>query len=81
MVVPTRVGQVYVYDAAKPEHDEYDILPRHQPPTQQDVYDVPPVRQQCNTQVRLFPVTVRTTVVIKTSSFSLYITRTASLLT
>ncbi|KAM9352614.1 breast cancer anti-estrogen resistance protein 1 [Symphorus nematophorus] len=51
VVVPTRVGQVYVYDTVKPEQDEYDIPPRHQPPTQQDIYDVPPTRQQYNTQV------------------------------
>ncbi|KAM7002469.1 breast cancer anti-estrogen resistance protein 1 isoform 1-T1 [Tautogolabrus adspersus] len=51
VVVPTRVGQVYVYDTVKPEQDEYDVLPRHQPPTQQDIYDVPPTRQQYNTQV------------------------------
>ncbi|XP_070687458.1 breast cancer anti-estrogen resistance protein 1 isoform X2 [Pempheris klunzingeri] len=51
VVVPTRVGQVYVYDAVKPEQDEYDVPPRHQPPTQQDIYDVPPTRQQYNTQV------------------------------
>nr|XP_046250452.1 breast cancer anti-estrogen resistance protein 1 isoform X2 [Scatophagus argus] len=51
VVVPTRVGQVYVYDTVKPEQDEYDIPPRHQPPTQQDIYDVPPTRQQHNTQV------------------------------
>lgn len=53
VVVPTRVGQVYVYDTVKPEQDEYDIPPRHQPLTQQDIYDVPPTRQQYNTQVRL----------------------------
>uniref|UniRef100_A0A3P9KAM5 Breast cancer anti-estrogen resistance protein 1 n=1 Tax=Oryzias latipes TaxID=8090 RepID=A0A3P9KAM5_ORYLA len=51
VVVPTRVGQVYVYDAVKPEQDEYDTLPRHPPPSQQDIYDVPPTRQQYNTQV------------------------------
>ncbi|XP_075998233.1 breast cancer anti-estrogen resistance protein 1 isoform X1 [Genypterus blacodes] len=51
VVVPTRVGQVYVYDTVKPEQEEYDILPRHQPQTQQDIYDVPPARQQYNTQV------------------------------
>ncbi|TMS05752.1 Breast cancer anti-estrogen resistance protein 1 [Larimichthys crocea] len=51
VVVPTRVGQVYVYDTVKPEQDEYDIPPRHQPLTQQDIYDVPPTRQQYNTQV------------------------------
>ncbi|XP_068595280.1 breast cancer anti-estrogen resistance protein 1 isoform X2 [Brachionichthys hirsutus] len=51
VVVPTRVGQVYVYDTAKQEQDEYDVPPRHQPVTQQDIYDVPPTRQQYNTQV------------------------------
>uniref|UniRef100_A0A8P4KKW2 Breast cancer anti-estrogen resistance protein 1 n=1 Tax=Dicentrarchus labrax TaxID=13489 RepID=A0A8P4KKW2_DICLA len=51
VVVPTRIGQVYVYDTVKLEQDEYDVPPRHQPPTQQDIYDVPPTRQQYNTQV------------------------------
>nr|XP_033491042.1 breast cancer anti-estrogen resistance protein 1 isoform X1 [Epinephelus lanceolatus] len=51
VVVPTRVGQVYVYDTVKPDQDEYDVPPRHQPPTQHDIYDVPPTRQQYNTQV------------------------------
>ncbi|XP_056242695.1 breast cancer anti-estrogen resistance protein 1 isoform X3 [Seriola aureovittata] len=51
VVVPTRVGQVYVYDTVKSDQDEYDVPPRHQPPTQQDIYDVPPTRQQYNTQV------------------------------
>ncbi|XP_056272095.1 breast cancer anti-estrogen resistance protein 1 isoform X1 [Pseudoliparis swirei] len=45
VVVPTRVGQVYVFDAVQPEPDEYDLLPRH------DIYDVPPARQQHHTQV------------------------------
>ena len=58
VVVPTRVGQVYVYDSVKPGQDEYDVPPRHQPPTQQDIYDVPPTRQQYNTQVRLVCVCV-----------------------
>ncbi|KAM7396112.1 hypothetical protein PAMP_019180 [Pampus punctatissimus] len=40
VVVPTRVGQVYVYDTVKPDQDEYDVPPRHQPPNQQDIYDV-----------------------------------------
>ncbi|XP_043937393.1 breast cancer anti-estrogen resistance protein 1 isoform X2 [Protopterus annectens] len=45
VVVPTRVGQVYVYDAHKPEQDEYDT-PRHllPPPGSQEIYDVPPTR-------------------------------------
>ncbi|XP_063766137.1 LOW QUALITY PROTEIN: breast cancer anti-estrogen resistance protein 1 [Eleginops maclovinus] len=51
VVVPTRVGQVYVYDTVKADQDEYDVPPRHQPPSQQDIYDVPPTRQQYNTQV------------------------------
>ncbi|XP_070828553.1 breast cancer anti-estrogen resistance protein 1 isoform X1 [Chaetodon trifascialis] len=51
VVVPTRVGQVYVYDTVKPEQDEYDVPPRHQPTTQQEIYDVPPTRQQYNAQV------------------------------
>lgn len=51
VVVPIRVGQVYRYDTARTEQDEYDIPPSHLPLNQQDVYDVPPVRQQYNTQV------------------------------
>ncbi|XP_075899035.1 breast cancer anti-estrogen resistance protein 1 isoform X2 [Nelusetta ayraudi] len=52
VVVPTRVGQVYRYDTTRTaERGEYDILPSHLPLNQQDVYDVPPVRQQYNTQV------------------------------
>ncbi|KAK2841777.1 hypothetical protein Q5P01_011977 [Channa striata] len=51
VVVPTRVGQVYVYDTVKSDQDEYDVPPRHQPLTQQEIYDVPPTRQQYNTQV------------------------------
>uniref|UniRef100_A0A8C5WAH0 Breast cancer anti-estrogen resistance protein 1 n=1 Tax=Microcebus murinus TaxID=30608 RepID=A0A8C5WAH0_MICMU len=44
VVVPTRVGQGYVYEAPQPEQDEYDI-PRHLlAPGSQDIYDVPPVR-------------------------------------
>uniref|UniRef100_A0A671M051 Breast cancer anti-estrogen resistance protein 1 n=1 Tax=Sinocyclocheilus anshuiensis TaxID=1608454 RepID=A0A671M051_9TELE len=49
VVVPTRIGQVYVYDTGKNEQDEYDV-PRHLPPTQ-DIYDVPPTRTQYNQQV------------------------------
>uniref|UniRef100_A0A3B1JR93 Breast cancer anti-estrogen resistance protein 1 n=1 Tax=Astyanax mexicanus TaxID=7994 RepID=A0A3B1JR93_ASTMX len=49
VVVPTRVGQVYVYDTGKSEQDEYDV-PRHLPPSQ-DIYDVPPTRAQYNQQV------------------------------
>ncbi|XP_015249017.1 PREDICTED: breast cancer anti-estrogen resistance protein 1 isoform X4 [Cyprinodon variegatus] len=51
VVVPTRVGQVYVYDAVNADKDEYDVPPRHQPAAQQDIYDVPPTRQQFGTQV------------------------------
>ncbi|XP_047236825.1 breast cancer anti-estrogen resistance protein 1 isoform X3 [Girardinichthys multiradiatus] len=51
VVVPTRVGQVYVYDPVKADKGEYDVPPRHQPPAQQDIYDVPPTRQQYSTQV------------------------------
>uniref|UniRef100_A0A8C6QHV4 Breast cancer anti-estrogen resistance protein 1 n=1 Tax=Nannospalax galili TaxID=1026970 RepID=A0A8C6QHV4_NANGA len=44
VVVPTRVGQGYVFEASQPEQDEYDI-PRHLlAPGSQDIYDVPPVR-------------------------------------
>uniref|UniRef100_A0A8D0B0P5 Breast cancer anti-estrogen resistance protein 1 n=1 Tax=Salvator merianae TaxID=96440 RepID=A0A8D0B0P5_SALMN len=39
VVVPTRVGQVYVYESPKIEQDEYDV-PRHL----QEIYDVPPTR-------------------------------------
>nr|XP_046207854.1 breast cancer anti-estrogen resistance protein 1-like isoform X1 [Oncorhynchus gorbuscha] len=53
VVVPTRVGQVYVYDMGKSEQDEYDVPPRHMPPSQQsqDIYDVPPTRAQYSQQV------------------------------
>ncbi|XP_033823580.1 breast cancer anti-estrogen resistance protein 1 isoform X2 [Periophthalmus magnuspinnatus] len=51
VVVPTRVGQVYVYDTVKADQDEYDVPPRHQTGAQQDIYDVPPARQHFNTQV------------------------------
>ncbi|XP_060041145.1 breast cancer anti-estrogen resistance protein 1 isoform X2 [Erinaceus europaeus] len=45
VVVPTRVGQSYVFEASQSEQDEYDI-PRHLllAPGPQDIYDVPPVR-------------------------------------
>ncbi|XP_060109636.1 breast cancer anti-estrogen resistance protein 1 [Heteronotia binoei] len=50
VVVPTRVGQVYVYDSPKGEQDEYDV-PRHL----QEIYDVPPTRgllsNQCSQEV------------------------------
>uniref|UniRef100_A0A674AVK6 Breast cancer anti-estrogen resistance protein 1 n=1 Tax=Salmo trutta TaxID=8032 RepID=A0A674AVK6_SALTR len=53
VVVPTRVGQVYVYDTGKSEQDEYDVPPRQLPPSQQsqDIYDVPPTHGQYNQQV------------------------------
>lgn len=47
--MPTRVGQVYVYDTVKGEQDEYDVPPRHQAPSQ-DIYDVPPTRAQYHQQ-------------------------------
>nr|XP_017514405.2 breast cancer anti-estrogen resistance protein 1 isoform X2 [Manis javanica] len=44
VVVPTRMGQGYVFEVPQPEQDEYDI-PRHLlAPGSQDIYDVPPVR-------------------------------------
>ncbi|XP_072554712.1 breast cancer anti-estrogen resistance protein 1 isoform X2 [Paramormyrops kingsleyae] len=49
VVVPTRIGQVYVYETGKTEQDEYDV-PRHLAPSQ-DIYDVPPTRNQYNQQV------------------------------
>ncbi|XP_031420235.1 breast cancer anti-estrogen resistance protein 1 isoform X2 [Clupea harengus] len=48
VVVPTRIGQVYVYDTTKGEQDEYDF-PRNLPPSQ-DIYDVPPTRTQYHQQ-------------------------------
>ncbi|KAL7978741.1 hypothetical protein Chor_013230, partial [Crotalus horridus] len=40
VVVPTRVGQVYIYESPKGEHqDEYDV-----PRQLQEIYDVPPTR-------------------------------------
>uniref|UniRef100_A0A8C2AMG3 Breast cancer anti-estrogen resistance protein 1 n=1 Tax=Cyprinus carpio TaxID=7962 RepID=A0A8C2AMG3_CYPCA len=56
VVVPTRIGQVYVYDSGKNEQDEYDV-PRHLPPTQ-DIYDVPPTRTQYSQQVYDIPPSV-----------------------
>ncbi|XP_067853957.1 breast cancer anti-estrogen resistance protein 1 isoform X3 [Heptranchias perlo] len=47
VVLPTRVGRVYVYDTPpQMEQDEYDILPSRNPPpaTMQEIYDVPPTR-------------------------------------
>ncbi|XP_069757622.1 breast cancer anti-estrogen resistance protein 1 isoform X5 [Narcine bancroftii] len=47
VVLPTRVGGVYVYDTPpQMEQDEYDILPSRNPPpaTLQEIYDVPPNR-------------------------------------
>ncbi|XP_048886842.1 breast cancer anti-estrogen resistance protein 1-like isoform X3 [Brienomyrus brachyistius] len=56
VVVPTRVGQVYVYDTGKMEQDEYDV-PRHLS-TSRDIYDVPPTRNQQHQQVYDIPPTV-----------------------
>lgn len=44
-----------MYDTGKTDQDEYDVLPRHQSPAQQDIYDVPPARQQYSAQVRRVP--------------------------
>ncbi|XP_074865007.1 breast cancer anti-estrogen resistance protein 1 [Carettochelys insculpta] len=44
VVVPTRVGQTYIYDLPKGERAEYDV-PRHLLSSgPQEIYDVPPVR-------------------------------------
>uniref|UniRef100_A0A8C8RHM1 Breast cancer anti-estrogen resistance protein 1 n=1 Tax=Pelusios castaneus TaxID=367368 RepID=A0A8C8RHM1_9SAUR len=55
VVVPTWVGQVYIYDSPKGEQDEYDI-PRHLLSSgPQEIYDVPTVRgvlaSQCSQEV------------------------------
>ncbi|XP_075796724.1 breast cancer anti-estrogen resistance protein 1 isoform X1 [Pelodiscus sinensis] len=50
VVVPTRVGQAYIYDSPKGEQDEYDI-PRHLLFGPQEIYDVPPVRGLLASQV------------------------------
>lgn len=57
VLVPTRVGQAYVYDSPKGEQDEYDF-PRHLLSVgSQEIYDVPPVRggvpSQFSQEVRL----------------------------
>lgn len=57
VLVPTRIGQVYVYDSPKGEQDEYDF-PRHLLSAgSQEIYDVPPVRggvpSQFSQEVRL----------------------------
>ncbi|XP_057693606.1 breast cancer anti-estrogen resistance protein 1 isoform X1 [Corythoichthys intestinalis] len=54
----TQEDPVYVYDTMKKDHDKYDLPPRHPFSTQQDVYDVPPIRDKYNTQVYDFPPTV-----------------------
>ncbi|XP_077453055.1 breast cancer anti-estrogen resistance protein 1 isoform X2 [Stigmatopora argus] len=54
----TQEDSVYAYDTMKKDHDKYDIPPRHPFSTQQDVYDVPPIRDKYNTQVYDFPPTV-----------------------
>ncbi|XP_065781083.1 breast cancer anti-estrogen resistance protein 1 isoform X1 [Muntiacus reevesi] len=55
VVVPTRVGQGYVFEAPPPEQDEYDIPRYLLAPGPQDIYDVPPVRGllpgQCSQEV------------------------------
>lgn len=58
VVVPTRIGQMYVYDKSNTEQDEYDV-PRHLP-TSQDIYDVPPTRGQYNQQVTEYYVQIIT---------------------
>nr|XP_013047884.2 breast cancer anti-estrogen resistance protein 1 isoform X1 [Anser cygnoides] len=51
VLLPTRVGQVYVYDSPKGEQDEYDF-PRHLHSSgSQEIYDVPPVRGGLPSQV------------------------------
>ncbi|XP_054609360.1 breast cancer anti-estrogen resistance protein 1 isoform X2 [Dunckerocampus dactyliophorus] len=45
-------------DTVNPYKDKYDLPPRHQMPSRQDIYDVPPIRDQYNTQVYDFPPTV-----------------------
>uniref|UniRef100_A0A8D0H9W4 Breast cancer anti-estrogen resistance protein 1 n=1 Tax=Sphenodon punctatus TaxID=8508 RepID=A0A8D0H9W4_SPHPU len=44
VVVPTRIGQVYIYDSHKCEQDEYDIPQHLLSSGTQEIYDVPPVR-------------------------------------
>lgn len=52
MLLPTRVGQAYIYDSPKGEQDEYDF-PRHLLSSgSQEIYDVPPVRGALPSQVR-----------------------------
>ncbi|NXJ06983.1 BCAR1 protein, partial [Odontophorus gujanensis] len=51
VLLPTRVGQVYVYDSPKGEQDEYDF-PRHLLSSgSQEIYDVPPARGALPNQV------------------------------
>uniref|UniRef100_A0A8B9UC40 Breast cancer anti-estrogen resistance protein 1 n=1 Tax=Anas zonorhyncha TaxID=75864 RepID=A0A8B9UC40_9AVES len=51
VLLPSRVGQVYVYDSPKGEQDEYDF-PRHLHSSgSQEIYDVPPVRGGLPSQV------------------------------
>nr|XP_057924526.1 breast cancer anti-estrogen resistance protein 1 isoform X2 [Doryrhamphus excisus] len=45
-------------DTVNSYQDKYDFPPRHQLPSRQDIYDVPPTRDQYNTQVYDFPPTV-----------------------
>ncbi|KAM9814893.1 breast cancer anti-estrogen resistance protein 1 isoform 1-T2 [Syngnathus typhle] len=56
-VAVTQPGSVYVCNTEKADN-KYDVLPRHQFSTQQDVYDVPPTRDKYNVQVYDFPPTV-----------------------
>uniref|UniRef100_A0A803XS38 SH3 domain-containing protein n=1 Tax=Meleagris gallopavo TaxID=9103 RepID=A0A803XS38_MELGA len=52
VLLPTRVGQAYIYDSPKGEQDEYDF-PRHLLSSgSQEIYDVPPVRGALPSQVR-----------------------------
>uniref|UniRef100_UPI00398EE8A8 breast cancer anti-estrogen resistance protein 1 isoform X2 n=1 Tax=Pristiophorus japonicus TaxID=55135 RepID=UPI00398EE8A8 len=57
VVLPTRVGRVYVYDTPpQMEQDEYDVLPSRNPPpaTLQEIYDVPPIRGGMETSANLY---------------------------
>ncbi|XP_077598861.1 breast cancer anti-estrogen resistance protein 1 isoform X2 [Stigmatopora nigra] len=51
----TQKDSVHAYDTVKKDNDKYG---RHPFSTQQDVYDVPPIRDKYNTQVYDFPPTV-----------------------
>ncbi|XP_061816609.1 breast cancer anti-estrogen resistance protein 1 [Nerophis lumbriciformis] len=45
-------------DTVNTYQDKYDLPPMRQPPSNQNIYDVPPTRDQYNTQVYDFPPTV-----------------------